>query len=110
MSRYFIELSDSPADRLYLNDSDVDTMNYDNNRGYMIYVLTDLEGKFFMCFPSAEARENYIDDNGLDDLIWNDATLWGAYETVIWQEYGGREMECAECVCDVDAWILDMSF
>ena len=110
MSRYFIELSDSPADRLYLKDSEVDTVNYDNNYGYTIYVLEDLEGKFCLRFPSESAREYYVEENGLDDLAWNHKVNWDAYESVIWEENGDRESELCECTCDVDSMFLDMSF
>ena len=109
MSRYFIELSDSPADRLYLKDSQVDLMDYDNNGGYMVYALSDLEGKFYCLFPSAEAREEYINESGIDDLVWYTETMRDAFSAWVWEDTGNRDIELFPCTCDVDMVWLDMS-
>lgn len=110
MSRYFIDLSGNKSDRMYLKPSQVDTANYDNNRGYMVYVLSDFDGKFCFRFPTADAREDFVNENGIDDLVWNHDVYWDAYDTFIWEEDGDREFELCECLCDVDMMWVDMSF
>ena len=107
MSRYFIELSDSPADRLYLKPSEVDTVNYDNNRGYLVYTLADFQGDFCLNFPTEEAREEFIEENSINAATWNAEILRDQWCTYIWEVSGDRETELCECLCDVDVLWID---
>lgn len=109
MSRYFIELSDSPADRLYLEDSQVDLSAPCANVGYMIYAVADLQGSFCNLFPSTEAREDYINEEGIDDLVCRTETMRDAYTAWIWEDTGSRDIELCSCLCDVNMVWLDFS-
>lgn len=101
MSEFYIELSESPADRLYLKPSQVDLTCYDNNRGYEVFALAFCDGgEVFleMDFPSKEARDDYAEANGID--IVNEE--WH-YDVCSWEitRDNGTWYETFPCRCDV---------
>lgn len=100
MSTYYIQLSASDHDRINLTESDVDLVNYDNNR-FNVYgiVFCDDDNRVFdeLYFSNREERDEYLSDNGFEavylDWIYNMST-WSITED------HGTWFESIPCTCD----------
>ena len=103
MSKFYIEIDEKcPADRINLSPSQVDTFDYDNNRGYNVFALSILGGEEEqerLYFPSRESMEDFMERFNLqaEDSEWeHDVDGWH-----ITQEEDDGSTHEIDCLCDV---------
>ena len=102
MSNYYIELSDSTADRLYLDKNRVDVLNYNNNRHYDVFALDvcddDGNTEHTYYFASIDNLNDYCKFFAIEPT--EDVWLYNQEGfTITWEE-GGKTKELP-CLVDI---------
>ena len=102
MTEYFIRLSDSDYDNIELDSSQVDLLNYDNNKGYDVYCLAlyDSNGNIIekWHFNNRDDMYNFASDN--EFTIIDNEWIYNSDEFSITCVDGSR-WYTIPCLCDV---------